>query len=48
MKSRIQQSNWKFDFDLSYKNYRIKDKFKMFVEKLTGYRIGEYKNYRII
>ncbi len=48
MKSRIEQSNWKFDFDLSYKNYNIKDRLKMFIEKLTGYRIGEYKNYRII
>ncbi len=48
MKERIAQTNWKFDFDLSYKNYRLKDRFKLFVEKLCGYRIGEYKNYKII
>ncbi|NVN94825.1 MAG: glycosyltransferase family 2 protein [Bacteroidetes bacterium] len=48
MKPRIVKSNWKFDFDLSYKNYSSKDRFKLFVEKKTGYRIGEYKNYRII
>ena len=48
MKNRIEHSNWKFDFDLSYKNYSIKDRFKIFFEKLSGYRIGEYKNYKII
>lgn len=48
MKNRIEQSNWKFDFDLSYKKYSMKDKIKLFFENLTGYRIGEYKNYKII
>ncbi len=48
MKSRIEQSNWKFDFDLSYKKYSLKDRFKIFIEKISGYRIGEYKNYKII
>ena len=47
MKNRIEQSNWKFDFDLSYKKYSLKDKIKLFFENLTGYRIGEYKNYKI-
>lgn len=48
MKNRIEQSNWKFDFDISYKKYSMKDKIKLFFENLTGYRIGEYKNYKII
>lgn len=48
MKNRIEQTNWKFDFDLSFKNYSLKDRFKLFIENLTGYRIGEYKNYKII
>lgn len=48
MMKRIEDSNWKFDFDLSYKNYRFKDKIKLFIEKITGYRIGEYKNYKLI
>lgn len=47
MKNRIEQSNWKFDFDLSYKKYSMKDKIKLFFENLTGCRIGEYKNYKI-
>ncbi|MCX6232155.1 MAG: hypothetical protein NTZ33_11490 [Bacteroidetes bacterium] len=38
----------KFDFDLSYKNYSTKDRFKLIVEKISGYRIGEYKNYKVV
>ncbi len=48
MLERISNKNWKFDFDISYKNYTIKEKIKIYVEKLTGYRIGEYKNYKIV
>lgn len=48
MENRISSKNWKFDFDISYKKYSFKEKIKIFIEKLTGYRIGEYKNYKII
>ncbi len=48
MNNRLEQSNWKFDFDLSYKNYSFKTRLKLIVEKLCGYRIGEYKNYKIV
>jgi hypothetical protein len=48
MNKRIEKTNWKFDFDLSYKNYSTKDRIKLFIENLCGYRIGEYKNYKII
>ncbi|MFZ4401459.1 MAG: hypothetical protein ACOYO1_15595 [Bacteroidales bacterium] len=48
MKERVAKSNWKFNFDLSYKNYSPKDRLKLFVEKLSGYRIGEYKNYKVV
>lgn len=48
MLERIAKKNWKFDHDLSYNNYKTKDKIKLFIEQLTGYRIGEYKNYKII
>lgn len=48
MLERINAINWKFDFDptrkkLSFKNYLL---YK--IEKLTGWRIGEYKNYKEI
>jgi hypothetical protein len=45
---RIKKINWKFDYDISRKNYSLKEKIKRFIYSLTGYRIGEYKNYKII
>lgn len=48
MLSRIKGKNWKFDFDISKKKYSAKEKIKRFVSFLIGYRIGEYKNYKII
>lgn len=48
MKERIAQKNWQFDFDISRSRYTFKEKISGFVEKLTGYRPGEYKNYKKI
>lgn len=48
MLNRIAQKNWKFTHDLKKNNYTVKEKVKRLVEKISGYRIGEYKNYRII
>ncbi|MGE0770161.1 MAG: glycosyltransferase family 2 protein [Cyclobacteriaceae bacterium] len=48
IKRRIQKMNWKFDHDISKNNFRPKDKFKQIVEKLTGWRIGEFRNYKLI
>ncbi|TAH43276.1 MAG: glycosyltransferase family 2 protein [Bacteroidetes bacterium] len=48
MHNRISSKNWKFEFDPSQKKLSIKSRFKMNLEKLTGWRIGEYKNYKII
>jgi hypothetical protein len=48
MKERIRATNWKFDHDLSKNHFGIKDTFKRFVEKYTGWRPGEYRNYKII
>ncbi len=45
MHNRINKQNWKFKFDFSKKKLSVKHRFKIFVEKLTGWRIGEYKNY---
>ena len=46
MQKRIGRINWKFDFDISKKNPSFKSRFKLFVEKMTGYRVFEYKNYK--
>jgi hypothetical protein len=48
MQERINRINWKFDHDISRRSLKLKDRFRMWVEEKTGYRIGEYKNYRII
>ncbi len=48
MQTRIARKNWKFDHDISKKRYSAKEKVKRFISSLIGYRIGEYKNYKII
>lgn len=48
MESEIRGLNWKFDHDLSKNRLGMKDSIKRFVEKYTGWRPGEYRNYKII
>jgi hypothetical protein len=48
MRDRIGRLNWKFDHDLSKNRYTTREKLKRFISKLTGYRIAEYKNYKIV
>lgn len=48
MQERINKKNWTFSFDPTQKKLSFKNKILLFVEKFTGIRIGEYKNYRII
>jgi hypothetical protein len=44
MTKRISEKNWRFDFDVSKKKYSFKERIK----RLVGFRIGEYKNYKIV
>lgn len=48
MKNRIDKMNWKFSFDPTNKKLSAKAKALTFVENTTGWRVGEYKNYKII
>lgn len=48
MEERIAGKNWKFEHDISRKNMTFKKRILYMIEKLTGYRIGEYRNYRLI
>ena len=48
MRSRIANKNWKFDHDISMKKYSLKERVKRFLSNILGYRMGEYKNYKII
>ncbi|MBS4042252.1 MAG: glycosyltransferase family 2 protein [Chitinophagaceae bacterium] len=48
MKERIEKMNWKFNYDVSFNNYSLKDKFKNLLFTLTGRRFFEYQNYKKI
>ncbi len=47
MNERIQKMNWKFSFDPTKKKWGVKMRLLMFIERATGIRIGEYKNYTL-
>lgn len=46
MQPRVDRLNWPFTFDTRQKHYSLRVRFLTFIEKLTGWRIGEYKNYK--
>lgn len=48
MQNRIAAMNWKFQHDISLNRFKWKDQLKRAVEKLTGWRVGEFRNYRIL
>lgn len=48
MQQRIAKGNWQFSFDPSKKQISPFKTVSSFIEKKTGWRPGEYKNYTII
>lgn len=51
MKKRVEQQNWKFEPVRTFSDWTLSDLnlwASDMVEKIIGYRIGEYKNYRLI
>lgn len=50
MKDRVARSNWPFYFDpvKLEKKMTLRRKVLQKIEDLTGYRVGEYKNYRLL
>lgn len=48
MLDRIQRQNWVIDLDLSQKKFSFKNKCLYLFEKLTGIRLFDFKNYKII
>jgi hypothetical protein len=46
MKERINKMNWSFSFDPTIKKLSLKSRLLHCIENSTGWRIGEYKNYR--
>jgi len=47
MQERIKRMNWSFKFDISKKQLILRYKIMHWIESLTGWRIGEYKNYKL-
>jgi hypothetical protein len=48
IKERILKMNWKFSFDPTKRKVSLKLRLLGFIEKRTGWRVGEYKNYKIV
>ena len=49
MEERIRRLNWKFDHDLSKNRLSLREKLKRIASLLLlGYRVGEYKNYKLL
>lgn len=48
MQARVKAQDWNFKFDASKIKLSVKDKFLQVIEKNTGWRPGEYKNYKLI
>jgi hypothetical protein len=48
MKDRIDFLNWYFELDHKKIKINLIERLRRFIEKYTGWRIGEYKNYIII
>ena len=47
MQRRVAACNWKFSFDPTTKRFSILARLLHYIEKKTGYRIGEYKNFHL-
>ena len=48
MQPRIHALNWQFSFDPTQRALSFKERFSRFFEKTTGWRIGEYRNFKKI
>ena len=46
--TRVKAADWNFKFDPSQIKLSTKDKFLLFIEKTTGWKVGEYKNYKVV
>jgi hypothetical protein len=48
MQDRIKNKNWQIDFSTHSPKMNLSQKLRYTFEKITGIRIGEYKNYKLI
>lgn len=48
MEQRLRRMNWTFTFDVSKKRFDLKNTFLYWIERMTGKRLFEYKNYKLL
>jgi hypothetical protein len=48
MQERVAKMNWNFKYDLSKNKLPLNDRLKNLLEKITGKRFFDYKNYKIV
>ncbi|WP_266364393.1 glycosyltransferase family 2 protein [Tellurirhabdus rosea] len=48
MLPRIAGMDWQFDFDIRQKKLSLKNRLLKGIEDTTGWRVGEYRNYRLL
>jgi hypothetical protein len=48
MKNRVDNISWKFAMNPASKKFGIKAKLLYWIEKKFGWRVGEYKNYKLV
>lgn len=48
MAERLKAVNWNFRFDPSQIRLSVKDKLLLMIERTTGWKVGEYRNYEVI
>lgn len=48
MKERIQRLNWQVDIDLNRQNLKFRYRILYWIEKITGVRLFEYRNYKLV
>ncbi|GAB3272466.1 hypothetical protein GCM10027347_44130 [Larkinella harenae] len=48
MQPRIKRMDWQFDFDIRQKKLSYKNRLLKAIENLIGWRIGEYRNYKLL
>ncbi|SDF16120.1 glycosyltransferase family protein [Chitinophaga filiformis] len=48
MKERINKKNWQFTHDISRKKFSFKGSILYWIEKRTGKRLFDYRNYKVI
>ncbi len=48
MKKRVEKENWRFVYDERSVREPFTDRALNWIERLTGYRLAEYRNYRLV